>query len=72
MWIKQDFWIIQTVFLEQQMRIFATAAPGDLGNPMRRICLRRIIAKAAILKKCFLSWILQRQKILRYISINMM
>ena len=72
MWIKQDFWIIQTVFLEQQMRIFATVVRVDSESLMLRICLRRIIAKAAILKKCFLSWILQRQKILRYISINMM
>lgn len=35
------------------MRIFATAAPGDLGNPMRRICLQHITAKVQILRRCF-------------------
>ena len=46
--------------------------PRRFGKSYAANMLAAYYDKAAILKKCFLSWILQRQKILRYISINMM
>ena len=48
------------------MRIFATAAPGDLGNPMRRIYLH-----SGIDKECTTAAALVRALVVKFLEVHM-
>ena len=72
MWIKAVWFSTPTVFWRPQMLLYAIVVRDVSENLLQRICLRHIIAKAVIRKRCLLALQSAKRRISKHIWTGMM